>query len=51
MSGAADKQTGVLHLLGKILKIVFFPFLFMVNPKIYLPVDDEESDDRSSKEG
>ena len=52
MSGAPDQKQepkGFLHLLGKILKIVFFPFLFMVNPKIYLPVDDEESDDRASK--
>ena len=52
MSGAPDEKQapkGFLRLLGKILKIVLFPFLFMVNPKLYLPVDDEDADDQAPK--
>jgi hypothetical protein len=38
----APKKKGALVLVKKVLKVIFFPFLFMVNPKIYL--DDDERD-------
>lgn len=44
---ASDKRRGVLHVLQTILKFVFFPFLIMVNPKLYFPRDEEEDEKRN----
>ena len=44
---APEKKRGALQLLEKILKIVFFPFLIMVNPKLYFPRDEEEDEKRN----
>jgi len=42
-----EKPRGFLHVLQTILKIVFFPFLIMVNPKLYFPRDEDEDEKRN----
>jgi hypothetical protein len=45
MPASAPKSRGPLRLLTKVLKVILFPFLFMVNPKIYLTDDEETRED------
>ncbi|MFN8642452.1 MAG: hypothetical protein U0802_12675 [Candidatus Binatia bacterium] len=49
MSAPTPPPRRAARVLKQALKIVFFPFLFMVNPKIYFTGDEEEADDRASK--
>jgi hypothetical protein len=35
----------------RLFKTLLFPFLFMVNPKLYFPVDDEEKKDEKAGRG
>lgn len=42
MPESPPKQRGLLLFLKKVLKVIFFPFLIMVNPKIYLTDDEKD---------